>query len=268
MIKNKHHCENTTWLFTGSRSARAEELIKHGQIGEIAKDESDRLRVTKNCSLIIKTVTDEDAGQFNCQQFNISGKKQSEDSVVFLSVVTMTAQKAHNKITFNCSVFTSGHCAHTVMWQFKGVGKDSKTSQSYCSASVTFTDSHFITFNDYELKCGVTDGHTKEVHQFTFSPPQSSDEKPDWWWYVLVPVGVAALLITVVAVIRWRRTKANMDDNVADPGDDVFYASISYTRKTNRKAQVRGKGDDDDDDGGDVVTYSSVNVSSADLNNL
>ncbi|TDH00720.1 hypothetical protein EPR50_G00191420 [Perca flavescens] len=58
----------------------------------------------------------------------------------------------------------------------------------------------------------------------------------------------------------------------ADPEDGVSYASISYTKKTNRRAQARG-GDEDEDD---AVTYSTVKApsssaaaaASADLSNL
>ncbi|KAA8582898.1 hypothetical protein FQN60_015444 [Etheostoma spectabile] len=46
-------------------------------------------------------------------------------------------------------------------------------------------------------------------------------------------------------------------EDTADPEDGVSYASISYTKKTSRRSQVRN------DDEGDSVTYSSVKVSSS-----
>ncbi|KAF1376929.1 hypothetical protein PFLUV_G00216590 [Perca fluviatilis] len=48
------------------------------------------------------------------------------------------------------------------------------------------------------------------------------------------------------------------DDDIADPEGGVSYASISYTKKTNRRAQTHV--DDDDDD---AVTYSVMKASSS-----
>ncbi|XP_068565174.1 uncharacterized protein [Cebidichthys violaceus] len=122
---------------------------------------------------------------------------------------------------------------------------------------------------------------------------------PEWWmWLIIGSVALVALLIITVAVIGWKRAKGNrtrMNESIglsvnhavtppvpetsqdmADPEEGVSYASVSYTKKTNSKAQVRVKDDDDDD--GDAVTYSTVKAppssssssagASADLNNL
>ncbi|KAL7388471.1 hypothetical protein ABVT39_014603 [Epinephelus coioides] len=59
-----------------------------------------------------------------------------------------------------------------------------------------------------------------------------------------------------------RGNKTQMSDTIADPEDGVSYASVSYTKKTNSKAQVRSKYDDD------AVTYTTVKASSADPNSL
>ncbi|XP_054872133.1 protein EVI2B-like [Amphiprion ocellaris] len=74
---------------------------------------------------------------------------------------------------------------------------------------------------------------------------------------ILIPVAVvsAALLIIIVAVIRWKGAKENntqLDDNTADPPDGVSYASIRYKKKTKRKARVQGEDD--------MVTYSTLNT--------
>ncbi|XP_063757663.1 uncharacterized protein LOC134876583 isoform X2 [Eleginops maclovinus] len=267
-----------------------------------AKAKSDRLRVLKNCSLVIKKVTEEDAGRYTCRQFR-SGQQQGPDSLVDLSVVTMTEHQDTDEVTLRCSVSTYGDCGLTVKWLFQGrdVDKDHreiKTSTSSCSASVTFQTSHFSNTSRSKLfTCAVTAGGN--VHTFT---PQSSgeDTKPaktnppppppppttttttannnmnsGWWWgLIVVTVGVAALTIISVAVIRRKRTQGQrlqMDENMADPEDGVSYASISYTRTTNHAARVQGKYDDDE---GDAVTYSTVKASSssdgasADPNNL
>ncbi|KAJ4921975.1 hypothetical protein JOQ06_027791 [Pogonophryne albipinna] len=76
--------------------------IKHSKCGgacSIHKAKSDRLRVTENCSLGIKKVTEEDAGVYTCRQFSRSGKQQSPESEVLLNVVTMTEHQVNDEVT-------------------------------------------------------------------------------------------------------------------------------------------------------------------------
>ncbi|CAK6982914.1 uncharacterized protein LOC121882147 isoform X1 [Scomber scombrus] len=96
------------------------------------------------------------------------------------------------------------------------------------------------------------------------TPPKTTDtlteDFPVWAKFIIVAVGLASLLIIVVMLIRWRKTKRNKtqkDENTVDPEEGVSYASISFTKKTNSKARVRG------DDEGDEVTYSTVKASSS-----
>ncbi|XP_033986511.1 uncharacterized protein LOC117482515 isoform X2 [Trematomus bernacchii] len=286
VIHDQDKCESTTWLFSGLRSSEAETLFEGGQIQNDAKAKRDRLRVIKNCSLVIKKVTEEDAGLYFCRQFR-SGEQQGPGSRVALSVVTLTEHQVNDEVTLRCSVLTYASCTHKGKWLFKGrdVVKDHreiKASQSSCSASVTFLTSHFSNTPRFELfKCEVRDGNNVQ----TFSPQSSAtttpkttttaniniktgqDNKPAnpgrWWWIIVVIVGVAALTIITVAVIRRKRTQGNetqTDDNVADPEDGVSYASISYTRKSSRKARAHLHDDDDEDD---AVTYSTVRAPSS-----
>ncbi|XP_038586951.1 uncharacterized protein LOC119912050 [Micropterus salmoides] len=146
VIDGQQKCEYTTWLFSGSGSRSAVELVTLGQIGENSKAKSDRLSVTENCSLVIKKVTVEDVGRYYCRQFK-SGQQQAPDSQVHLSVIIMTERKDADEVTLNCSVLKYGQsCRHTVKWLYEGkdVDKDMKTSQSVCYATVSFLDSHFI----------------------------------------------------------------------------------------------------------------------------
>ncbi|XP_031164194.2 uncharacterized protein LOC116056177 isoform X2 [Sander lucioperca] len=292
---DQRKCHSISWSFNRLPGRAAADVVKQGQIVKNSKAESDRLTVAENCSLVIKNVTEEDVGRYHCIQPNRS-------DTVDLSVVTMTEQKNNKNVMLNCSVSsTYGGCGHTVKWLFQGrdVGednKDLKTSQFNCWTSVTFMTSHYIyTSEDYYkiFKCNVTDGHTRKVITFSLQSPgektvgvnktaprsNNSTTKPlDWWWlYIIVPVGLAALFITVVALIQRRRNKGNKsheEENVglslnppatpsapetsqdtADPEGGVSYASISFTKKTNSRAQVRG--------GDDAVTYSTVKAPSS-----
>ncbi|KAL7388335.1 hypothetical protein ABVT39_011934 [Epinephelus coioides] len=170
---DQDNCDSATWLF--SDVGNTVTLFEHGKIHREAEAKSDRLSVTAKCSLVIKKVTLEDVGRYICRQFR-SGRQVS-DSQVDVSVVDMTERQDTDRVIFFCSVWIYGHiCTHTVKWLYEGSKNDLETSQSTCVASVTFTtsdDNQKLKY--YELlKCEVTDGHTKEVHQFTFSPPQSS----------------------------------------------------------------------------------------------
>lgn len=73
---------STEWLFTGLRTAASQILVTELSRDIIAR--SDRLSVTANLSLVIKTVTVEDVGFYTCRQ-NVSG--QQDDADYFLSVI-------------------------------------------------------------------------------------------------------------------------------------------------------------------------------------
>ncbi|XP_026173885.1 uncharacterized protein LOC113136927 isoform X9 [Mastacembelus armatus] len=252
-------CQKTDWLFNYPGESETTDIIKRGQISNF---KSDRLSVTENCSLVLKKVTVEDVGRYTCRQFDTSGRHH--DTMVFLSVVTMTEQKLHDKVTFSCQVFRYDPCVFSVKWLFQDKdvdqnNKDFQTSQTDCYANVTFLDSHFIYSSRFKLfKCEVTNPVSGKVQKFSFRRQSSG-----WlWWLIIAPVALAALSVSVVALIRWKKTKGNktqMDENMADPEDGVSYASISFTRKTKSKARVQA----DDDDEGDAVTYSTVKGSSS-----
>ena len=94
MIHYQHNCESTLWLFTNKMGATVA-LIERGHIQRDAAAKSDRLSVTATCSLVIKKVTDEDAGRYTCRQF-ISGEQQGPDSVFDLSVTN--SEYLHHKV--------------------------------------------------------------------------------------------------------------------------------------------------------------------------
>ncbi|XP_026197635.1 uncharacterized protein LOC113149640 [Anabas testudineus] len=295
VIDDQNECDNTTWIFTGSGNSAAVTLFEHGQIHkDSVKSKSDRLSVTENCSLVIKKVTDEDVGRYTCRQF-ISGRQQGGDSVVDLSVVTKSSSSSETEhqndveVTLTCSVSTYDQCRHTVKWLNEDNNNhltDMKTSQSSCSDTVTFTTSDFNQYSDL-LKCEVTDGNrrkqqfpfrrqtsektttttttrpvTEETNEKTSTSSSEPTKSPDWsWWFIIGAVGLAALLIIVVATfIRWKKTKENRTqrtENKTDPEDGVPYASISFTKITKNKTW------DQQADEVDAVTYSTVRASSS-----
>ncbi|XP_037837623.1 uncharacterized protein LOC119618017 [Kryptolebias marmoratus] len=164
-------CDKTTWLFSGSGNATVT-LFEDGKIHET---KSDRLSVTENCSLVLKKVTDEDAGFYTCRQFNTSGHQQEPDYRFFLSVVTITEQKNKDEVMLSCSVSSDSNiCRHTVKWLYEDKDqdiRDLKTSQSDCSETLTFTTPHVSTSKSSDLfTCRVErEGSMKEFN-FRISP--------------------------------------------------------------------------------------------------
>ncbi|XP_037606287.1 uncharacterized protein LOC119476807 isoform X2 [Sebastes umbrosus] len=243
---DQNNCDRTRWIYTDSRSRTAVVLVRDGQIDKQAEDKSDRLSFTENCSLVIKKLTEKDDGRYDCRQIR-SGQRLSPDAVVYLSFVTMTEQKNSDEVTLNCSVSTYDQCRHTVKWLFQRQdvdedGGDLKTSQSLCSASVTFRTSHYIQTSSYQsLKCNVTDRFTGTPQLFPFrlsgeeTTPSGNNTAAErmkcfgcgmeghlirtcpkkqnagthnaLWWFIFVSVALAALIMTVVAVNVWRRIK-------------------------------------------------------------
>ncbi|KAL3979407.1 Ras GTPase-activating-like protein IQGAP2/3 [Sarotherodon galilaeus] len=262
-------CDRTIWLFTKSNTATIT-LFEYGKIHQEAKNKSDRLSVTANCSLVIKKLTAEDVGRYICRRFNKSGHQEGSDSVAELSVVNREYfHHDDDTVTLKCSVSTYKECKYTVKWLYGN--KDLRTSQSTCSASVTFTTSdHIYTSKNSEmLKCQVA--HGGNVQEFIFS--QSSGV----WKFIVVALGLTVLIMSAFIGIIWKRVKGHksqMNENaelnlnpavtlsapgtIQDSAESEYavpYSSISYTNNTTSKAQVVGQDDDEDDD---TVTYITM----------
>ncbi|KAG7232709.1 hypothetical protein INR49_008196 [Caranx melampygus] len=234
VIDGQHECDRTDWYFSGSNITL---LVARGRMVVKDKSTSDRLRVTKTCSLVLKKVSAGDAGRFLCQQ--ISSGKLYHSTLVSLSVVSMTEHDDGDEVTLTCSVSTPRDITHTVKWLYEGgaVGggnTDMKTSESLHSATVTFPSTDLRkTKNQQSFQCQVTDNTGQ---QFNFTAPTSGEE-PALLRLVFVSVGLMALIVTVVTVNMWTRTKGNK-------------------RQTNGKVNS----DEDEDDG--AVNYENVNQSS------
>ncbi|XP_062267596.1 uncharacterized protein LOC133973635 isoform X3 [Platichthys flesus] len=221
------NCGATEWLFIDSEGTRAVELFVNRQLhtSVISKSKADRLRLAANCSLVIREVTAEDAGQYVCRQFNLTTQTH-EDHQVYFSVVNVTEQKRSDEVTLSCSVSTCRSCDLTVKWLFMNKDvteddKDLKTSQSNCSANVSFSKSHYVheMKNYSSLTCEVK--HRYKEEKFSFIPPSSGKNEPapgnnemttDWWWYIRLFVGFASIMILVLILIRWRRNKIQGGD--------------------------------------------------------
>ncbi|XP_076011093.1 uncharacterized protein LOC143004100 isoform X5 [Genypterus blacodes] len=174
-ISGQVKCRLTTWAFNHFINSATVELISLGE------SQSDRVRVTADCSLTIKRVTEEDVGRYYCQQYK-SGNKVGDDSLVYLSLVHTTEHADDDRVTLACSLLTYGR-TDTLRWLYNGAHLDRNTkdisSSSPCSSSYHCSiTANFMTSNEKykeQLKCEVTDSFTAAVQVFSFTH-QSSDE--------------------------------------------------------------------------------------------
>ncbi|XP_075940831.1 uncharacterized protein LOC142942413 isoform X2 [Anarhichas minor] len=263
-IKHEDKCNGSVWIYSRSGESAAVELIKLGVINNnvITKDKSNRLGLTADCSLVIRNVTAEDFGRYACRQFNKTGEQQGHDAVVVLSVINMDEHTFDDTVFLSCSVLTDTGCKHTVEWLYEGNEKDVETSQSVCSARVTFKTPHLNQKSKYYelLKCNVTDRQSGNTLLCKAGPqsscentgsssvernitPSPNNDPPTttaagWWRFIIL--GLATLVMIVVAVYIWKRTKGN---------------------KTQMEVNAVHREDEDEDEG--TVTYENVGEPSA-----
>ncbi|XP_020555734.1 uncharacterized protein LOC105357688 isoform X4 [Oryzias latipes] len=215
-------CSRITWLY--SNSGQTFSLFELGKIHKDVVSKSDRLSLTEKCSLVIKKITDEDAGSYTCRQFSTSGQQET-DFQVGLNVIKKNYVRSTRKT-------------------LKPTSKPSSASTS-AAESTTTTESVLST-----SKPSTATDHL-------------SNTAPDMTAVITAAVIVAACLLVVVVLLGWRRIKVRktqIEENMLQtPPEDVgSYASIRFSRNTNNRRQVVDK-----DDEGDAVTYSTVKVSSS-----
>ncbi|XP_023203086.1 uncharacterized protein LOC111611339 [Xiphophorus maculatus] len=287
VINIRNHCNSITWIFT--KNSRTSTLFEKGQIHKDAAAKSDRLSVTSDCSLVIKKVSVEDVGLYNCRQF--INRQQRSDSNNLLSVIQMVEQKQKDQIILTCSVTDYNDCRHTVKWLNEGreeMLSDMEESDQSCSATVTIPASdRNWKLNSENLKCKVTNSFSNKVQLFDYriqssggktdtnsiaktmtttrpartttrmSTPKITATKlpatlstttaeslnkltsmainsstnvdfskhPGWVWSLVIrPVCLAAMIVTVLVIIRWTKTKGNKtieEESKTEDEDDL-----------------------------------------------
>ncbi|XP_056261022.1 uncharacterized protein LOC130187424 isoform X2 [Seriola aureovittata] len=274
--EDRSECDSVSWLVTYNNIEEEEEteLVRFGQINTYQLSRSkDRLSLTEKCSVVIKKVSAEDVGRYVCRQFE-SGRQQAPDSVVDLSVVTMTEQKDGDEVKLSCFVFTYTQCEYLVTLALREDYKQRTTSPSLCWATASFPTSHLIyTPKKYELfQCELTEYWTGKVQQFTFRP-QSSGRGPELLiseqtnstttqeaaadcsalTFIMLLMRVAELLLITVITVLLVRARGNQRAPECNTVSDSV-RSRTVTRSGAAASQVQ-------DDGGvhdATVNYENV----------
>ncbi|XP_070782301.1 uncharacterized protein [Enoplosus armatus] len=302
--ENVIKCDRASWTVSRHTGATSRELVN---LGQIIQDKSNRLNVTENCSLVIKNVTVEDVGRYSCRQFRKSGRQKGSDANVVLSVINVDPYLGNDTVTFFCTVLSYDKCEHTVEWLYESNKEVLEPQQFTCAATVTLT-THPLNQDSNcteSLKCKVTEdksrqtllsnvdlqsscekteskGITTEGRNKTSPADEETTTKQDWWRFIYVFVGLAVLLISVVVVNIWKKTKGNktpiyeniglsLNPAVTQPGPESRQDMVRTT-SSGKVMHVSSEGyqvGGEDDDEGDAVTYSTSSAgASADPSDL
>ncbi|XP_027895400.1 uncharacterized protein LOC114158255 isoform X2 [Xiphophorus couchianus] len=261
-------CEKTNWLFSNSPDASVTVSTDRQVSGK-----TERLEVAADCSLVIKNVSHEDVGFYTCRTSHIN---HNQDAHAHLFLLTMTEKKEGDQVKFSCFVAAKETCKHTVEWMYerKAVNDTMIMKTSGCSVTAVIPESFLKNKPKYRemISCKVKADSTERDQLFPLSP-----QTADLWLYVVVSLGSVALIVTVLMITLWKRREEErliiLQDveqslnsavvlsspgngpNMADPEDEVLYATICHTEKAKSKTW-------DDEKPGDSVTYSCVKVDS------
>ncbi|XP_078806280.1 uncharacterized protein LOC105358101 isoform X1 [Oryzias latipes] len=201
-------CSRITWLY--SNSGQTFTLFELGKIHKDVGSKSDRLSLTEKCSLVIKKITDEDAGSYNCRQFSISGKQET-DFQVGLNLIKKNDVRSTSKT-------------------LKPTSKPSSASTS-AAESTTTTESVLSTSKPSAATDHLSKGDMTAV-------------------IIAAVIVAACLLVVVVLMgwRRIKERKTQIEENMLQtPPEDVgSYASIRFSRNTNNRQQVVDKDDEGD----------------------
>ncbi|XP_048009735.1 V-set and immunoglobulin domain-containing protein 10-like [Megalobrama amblycephala] len=94
------NCTSTTWIYT--RHSETVELIGLG-IKKNDIERRERLSLGSDCSLNIKTITQEDYGLYTCQQY-VNEQKQGTDAPVYLHFLHVSSSSSQTEIRPGSSV--------------------------------------------------------------------------------------------------------------------------------------------------------------------
>ncbi|KAI9528365.1 hypothetical protein NQZ68_022057 [Dissostichus eleginoides] len=165
--------DNCDWSF-GESDYSEKNLVETGQI--VGEAKSDRLNVTQNCALVIKNVTEEDAGFYTCTQ--IRSAEQSSNLLLFVATGEDTKPATTEPMT---------ETATTEPMTTEPMTTEPMTTEPMTTEPMT-------------TEPATTEPATTEPA--TTEHPQSGLLR-----LIVVSVGLATLIMIVVAVNIWTRIK-------------------------------------------------------------
>ncbi|XP_026121082.1 uncharacterized protein LOC113100670 [Carassius auratus] len=92
-----HDCKSTSWIYNRFRHTETVELITGG-IKTTDTERHERLSLESDCSLNIKSVTEEDCGLYFCRQY-VNDQHQGTDARVYLHVLHVSSSPSQTEIS-------------------------------------------------------------------------------------------------------------------------------------------------------------------------
>lgn len=229
-----HDCTSTTWNYNKYRTSAAVELIAGGQKKNNI-ERRERLSLGSDCSLNIYKTTEEDHGQYNCQQY-VNGHKHGTDANVLLHVLIVssssaqTAMRSGSSVTLSCQLFSYENSCDTLVstegiqlvWVNQaGVNlhTDSRyqiLSQGHCIS--TLTTKLLNEDNNTELKCllkkkneiKTSANYTVKLGDINTSFEDNSTS--DTSTVIVICAVIAALAGVLAAAVLWMFCKKRADN--------------------------------------------------------
>lgn len=268
-------CSSTTWLF--NRNGTTINEVKLGKkIENPAR--GGRLHLGSDCSLTVYDVRAEDAGVYICQQYDSHGSQYGEDTLIYLSLLTITPSssaailKSSTDLVLSCSLFTYEGCEpkHTMKW-FKEHSElqEEQITRPLCESTLTVRKED----NNTRFRCQLNkDKEAKTFVDFTpvfpgNTPKTATRTTTAATWFsdqidIFIAVGGAlgaALVISFIILIIIGRRKRNTKTQSFSPtptDDQIGLNAISVNM-----SQTDGPTSEDKTDPDDGLTYVFIDHS-------
>ncbi|KAL2082042.1 hypothetical protein ACEWY4_021860 [Coilia grayii] len=257
---NYETCSSTTWLFARPGHSEAVEVVNHGMLTSEGSKRADRLKLESDCSLKITKVTTLDAGEYTCQQFSENGKQLGENTVFYLSILTVSTSpagadmKVNSTVTFFCSLVTydcnpSGE-KDKLEWAGHSPPRHRVQTVSRCNVSLVVT----LTPEDHNrrLQCEVKNEENLAASlDYIISLPGYDGS------YLVGVMGAVAGVVSVAVcaclVLLWRRKAKHKSENVKPENRDT---NLRSEKADLRKTSTDSQQYQDDQ----VLTYAEIDI--------
>ncbi|XP_059409954.1 uncharacterized protein LOC132143576 [Carassius carassius] len=258
-----HDCKSTTWNY--NRDSSAVELFAGGRKKKNRKGH-ERLSLGSDCSLNIKSVTEEDCGSYFCRQY-VNNQQQGTDARVYLHVLhvfssspSQTEISAGLSLTLFCQLYSSYPRVSCGDW-IRSEGIDlfwvnqagDKLTRSDSRYQISFSSDHCISSltttilnedHNRERRCEVTQrDQLKTSVTYTVKISARSDSETA---ETSVHITDSTTTTSTTSTPDVRRAT---DDSV-EQTDDVTYTEVTACSK-NRSKKNKVRCDD-------KVTYASI----------
>ncbi|KAK5603817.1 hypothetical protein CRENBAI_000669 [Crenichthys baileyi] len=239
-------CSIVSWMYNRGGGREAEDKVQDGKVKDDSP-QSTRLSVDNKCSLVIRNITDEDAGHYTCRP----GAGGPLDEFVYLSILTIltsspNADPAHyGNVTLQCTLWRYnelGACPeNSLLWVDEAgskllgedvgyrferhIGCDSYLTVKLQSSSNRRYTCQFVEENRVKIEAHYPSVFTDPVHNNSL--------------IIVGPVigGMVLLVIIVVVLIKFtRRTRVTKDQeyntDVENPTRQIHQYDEAHANQT------------------------------------